>query len=55
MFKRLTDYIEISKMGAYLSEPVTDIQTRTGSAKGVRYTSCEMQGWRKNMEDSSIA
>lgn len=38
-----------------MTEPVTEIHTNTGSSKGVRFTSCEMQGWRKNMEDSSIA
>lgn len=42
-------------MGVYLSEPKTEKIVKTGSSNGVKFTSCEMQGWRKNMEDSRIA
>jgi protein phosphatase 1G len=42
-------------MGVYLSEPKTEKITKTQSGNGVKYTSSEMQGWRKNMEDARIA
>lgn len=41
-------------MGVYLSEPKTNKDTKTDASATVRYTSTEMQGWRKNMEDSKI-
>jgi hypothetical protein len=41
-------------MGVYLSEPKTHKETKTETANNIRYTSIEMQGWRKNMEDSKI-
>ena len=41
-------------MGVYLSEPSTDKDTHTGANELFRYTSSEMQGWRKNMEDARI-
>lgn len=41
-------------MGVYLSEPKTQKETKTEENTSVRYTSTEMQGWRKNMEDSRI-
>jgi serine/threonine protein phosphatase PrpC len=42
-------------MDIYLSEPKTQKRTKTQSGNGVKYTSCEMQGWRKHMEDAHIA
>lgn len=42
-------------MGVYLSSPKTDKITKSGNGNNVKYTSCEMQGWRKNMEDARIA
>jgi serine/threonine protein phosphatase PrpC len=41
-------------MGVYLSEPKTQKETKTDTSNYIRYTSAEMQGWRKNMEDSKI-
>jgi protein phosphatase 1G len=42
-------------MGVYLSEPKVEKITKTQTSNGVKYTSSEMQGWRKNMEDARIA
>lgn len=41
-------------MGVYLSQPITDKITHSDSNSSFRYTSCEMQGWRKFMEDAKI-
>lgn len=41
-------------MGVYLSQPITDKTVHQGSNAEFRYTSCEMQGWRKFMEDAKI-
>lgn len=41
-------------MGAYLSEPVTEKETTTGSGNGVEWAASSMQGWRQTMEDSHI-
>ncbi len=41
-------------MGVYLSEPKINKETKSEASATVRYTSTEMQGWRKNMEDSKI-
>lgn len=42
-------------MGSYLSQPVTDKETETGSGDGLEWTSCCMQGWRVKMEDAHLA
>lgn len=41
-------------MGVYLSQPNTEKVTQTGSNSLFKYTTCEMQGWRKFMEDAKI-
>ena len=41
-------------MGVYLSEPKLDKDTKSETAGNVKYTSTEMQGWRKYMEDAKI-
>jgi hypothetical protein len=47
-------------MGTYLSAPVLDKHTETGSELGdydtpVRWAVVDMQGWRKSMEDAHVA
>lgn len=42
-------------MGVYLSDPNTNKDTHFDESDQFRYTSCEMQGWRKNMEDARIS
>lgn len=41
-------------MGVYLAQPVTTKTTHSDSNSEFKYTSCEMQGWRKFMEDAKI-
>lgn len=43
-------------MGPYLAQPITEKHTsRNESSKTkLRYSFCEMQGWRRNMEDAAI-
>ena len=41
-------------MGVYLAQPVTSKGTHADSNSEFKYTSCEMQGWRKFMEDAKI-
>mmetsp|Transcript_13371 Transcript_13371/g.25255 ORF Transcript_13371/g.25255 Transcript_13371/m.25255 type:complete len:446 (-) Transcript_13371:64-1401(-) len=41
-------------MGAYLSEPVTEKETSSGSGNGLEWAASSMQGWRQSMEDSHI-
>lgn len=41
-------------MGAYLSEPVTEKETSSGSGNGLDWAASSMQGWRQSMEDSHI-
>ena len=41
-------------MGVYLSDPNTNKDTHSDETNLFKYTSCEMQGWRKNMEDARI-
>ena len=40
--------------GDYLKKPVLRKAIETRKGKGFTVTSCEMQGWRKNMEDAQI-
>ena len=40
---------------SFLDKPITDKTATTDSHKHIRYTTCEMQGWRKFMEDAYIA
>jgi len=42
-------------MGIYLSQPSTEINTEQGCGNQIAYAVGEMQGWRRNMEDSHIA
>mmetsp|Transcript_5580 Transcript_5580/g.14187 ORF Transcript_5580/g.14187 Transcript_5580/m.14187 type:complete len:391 (-) Transcript_5580:117-1289(-) len=42
-------------MGAYLSTPVTEKEKFDGQGHKVRFGGCEMQGWRRTMEDAHIA
>jgi protein phosphatase 1G len=41
-------------MGVYLSDPNTEKDTHTDESALFKWTSSEMQGWRKNMEDARI-
>lgn len=41
-------------MGGFLDKPITDKKLGSGSSDKLRYTSCEMQGWRKYMEDAKL-
>lgn len=43
-------------MGAYLTQPVTTKNIKQGNSNKskIRYTLCEMQGWRRTMEDQAI-
>ena len=41
-------------MGVYLSQPVTDKSVHQGGNDEFKFTACEMQGWRKSMEDAKI-
>lgn len=43
-------------MGAYLAQPITHKNIRSGNSNKskIKYTLCEMQGWRRNMEDQAI-
>lgn len=42
-------------MGAYLSAPVTDKETFSGSNGKLQYGGATMQGWRRSQEDAHIA
>ena len=37
-------------MGAYLSKPVTEKETESGSGSGMKWAATSMQGWRVNQE-----
>lgn len=41
-------------MGVYLSQPITDKTVHQGGNDEFKFTACEMQGWRKSMEDAKI-
>ena len=41
-------------MGSYLSEPNTVKNTKIGKGTGLSYVCCDMQGWRRTMEDAAI-
>ena len=41
-------------MGPYLSAPIRDKKTHKGENHRVKYSSCEMQGWRNTMEDAKL-
>ena len=41
-------------MGAYLSEPETDVVSEAGAGPLAAYGSSSMQGWRRNMEDAHV-
>jgi hypothetical protein len=46
----------IGAMGnSYLDKPITTKKTSWGENKEYKYATCEMQGWRKNMEDAFIS
>jgi hypothetical protein len=40
---------------SYLEKPITTKKTSWGENKDYKFATCEMQGWRKNMEDAFIA
>lgn len=40
---------------AFLDKPITSKKTTWGQNSAVKYSVCEMQGWRKYMEDAYIA
>jgi hypothetical protein len=42
-------------MGVYLSTPCKEVNGEEGKGNKLHYAVGEMQGWRKNMEDSHIA
>jgi len=42
-------------MGHYLSEPITEKESISGTADPslrLTYSACSMQGWRRTMEDA---
>lgn len=41
-------------MGGFLDKPITTKKVESGQNEKLRYTSCEMQGWRRYMEDTKI-
>ena len=43
-------------MGNYLAQPNTEknIVMKDCRRQGIKFTLCEMQGWRRQMEDSAI-
>ena len=42
-------------MGPYLSSPIRDKRTTVGENQHVKFSTCEMQGWRNTMEDAKLA
>lgn len=42
-------------MGTYLSTPVKEKHTETGSDSSLIWAAVDMQGWRKSMEDAFVA
>lgn len=40
---------------SFLDKPITAKKTNWEENKFLKYAVCEMQGWRKNMEDAFIA
>lgn len=44
-------------MGPYLAQPNIDVKSDKGESQQtkIRYSRCDMQGWRRNMEDATIA
>lgn len=42
-------------MGPYLSSPIRDKKSTSGENNLVRFSTCEMQGWRNSMEDAKLA
>lgn len=41
-------------MGPYLTSPILTKCNSKGFSKELRFSACDMQGWRKTMEDSKI-
>lgn len=41
-------------MGGFLDKPITDKHITEGQNAKLKFTSCEMQGWRMYMEDSKL-
>ena len=39
---------------SYLEKPITEKHSTWAESKKYKYATCEMQGWRKNMEDAYI-
>lgn len=52
---RFRTYHDTFSMGNFLTSPITEKETRTGSGNGLFYGLSAMQGWRTSMEDSHIA
>jgi protein phosphatase 2C family protein 2/3 len=40
---------------SYLEKPITTKHSNWEENNQLKYATCEMQGWRKNMEDAYIA
>ena len=40
---------------SFLDKPITTKKQNWEENKQFKYATCEMQGWRKNMEDAFIA
>ena len=49
-YLRPKQIVFVSKMGAYLSEPVTAKASEDGTGNGLNYGVSGMQGWRISME-----
>ena len=43
-------------MGTYLAQPITEknLISKESPSRGIKFTLCEMQGWRREMEDAAI-
>ena len=41
-------------MGAYLDEPIKDLNPVDGGNSHIQWGACSMQGWRMGMEDAHI-
>lgn len=40
---------------SFLDKPITTKEQKWEDSQNFKYAACEMQGWRKNMEDAYIA
>ena len=43
-------------MGTYLAQPITEknLISKQSFSRQIKFTLCEMQGWRRQMEDAAV-